>query len=206
MSRKRQDTSKDIAWLGSAARGILLEDFASGVLPLDEEVCSAGEAWEHYKELIEFALVPFSQFERQLKKHRQTLEAKDIHAMNVWSDFKKMREKHKAPTVYDNGNSIFCHSKAYDLLREDVYARRHLNFTPAAFRMTNEEYRKWDLKEFTQRIYQMERQWKFVNYLEKRREEKKQAFEASRNNAALEAIKLSTMASSKAENKKQKTS
>ena len=40
-------------------------------------------------------------------------------------------------------------------------------------RATRKEYEEWDLDIFTQRIYQTERQLKFINYLERKRVERK---------------------------------
>ena len=168
---------------------MLLDDLASGTLPIEDDVCSAKEAWDYYKDLIEFKLVPFSQFERQLRKHRETTETKEKSAQKAWSAFKEMRKQHPEPTVYDNGKKIFRHSEAYKILRDDVYAKRHHGYSPSAFRLTNDEYKKWDLDEFTQRIYQMERQWKFINYLEVKRAEKKKAVEDAREKAAYDLIK-----------------
>ena len=76
-------------------------------------------------------------------------------------------------TVYPNGLPIFRLSPAFDLLRSDVFEKRHENVTPSALRQTREEYKPWPLDVFTQRIYQMERQWKFINYLEHKRSLKK---------------------------------
>lgn len=64
----------DIKWRGSKARAILLNDLEHGVLSLDENVCTADEAWENYKSMIDFIHVPESQFKRQLAAHREQLK------------------------------------------------------------------------------------------------------------------------------------
>ena len=169
MPPKRKKEDKGVDWRNSAARDILLSDLMDETLPLDEDVCPAHEAWEHYSQMAEFQLVPYAQFEKQLKAHREQVDDKFIRAQRQWAAFKRDRSRYPVVDTYADGRRIFRHSPAYDLLRDDVYNRRHVGQNPTAFQATRPEYLEWDLGVFTQRIYQMERQWKFVNYLEKKR-------------------------------------
>ena len=189
MPEKRKKEEPGIKWRDSAAKDMLLADLAAETLPIDEDVCSAEEAWSYYKELIEFKNVPFSQFEKQLKKHREQMSAKFVRSIEQWNAFQRLREQRPEPTTYDNGRRIFRHSAAYKLLRDDVYNKRHHSMTPSAFRLTCPEYQEWGLTEFSQRIFQMERQWKFINYLEKKREDEKIKKEVARLQMATLAIK-----------------
>lgn len=190
MSGKRGHNEKGIDWKNSGARIILLNDLSDDALPIDETACPAEEAWAHYKELMEFSAVPFWQFEKQLRKHRESFKAKDARAMTLWNAYKEMRKRHNEPCTYDDGRRIFRHSEAFKSLRNDVFAGRHRGLTPAALRDEREEYREWPLDVFTQRVYQMERQWKFINYLEKKRAEKKEKEDAALLKAFEESITI----------------
>ena len=59
-----------IDWKDSVAKQILLNDLKLGVLSLDENVVSATQAWELYRDRPPFANVVFSQFKARLKDHR----------------------------------------------------------------------------------------------------------------------------------------
>ena len=74
---------------------------------------------------------------------------------------------------YGNGKRIFRVSPSQALLTTDIQTGKLLEIAPSAFRVTRDEYQEWELHLFTQRIYQAERQKKFINYLEKKRDEKK---------------------------------
>ena len=171
MSRKHEQ-SKGIPWKNSASQQILLDDLIDESLPIDEEGCSTEEAWEHYGHMPEFASVPYWQFEKQLKEHRKQVDRKYRRSMKQYAAFQRDRERYPVALNYDNGRPIFRHSEAYQQLKQDVYSGAHRGVEPSALRHSNPVYHAWGLEEFTQRIYQMERQWKFVNYLEKRRAEK----------------------------------
>ncbi len=189
MSGKRKHKEKGIDWANSAAKIIILEDLKAETLPLEESACTTEEAWNYYKGMIEFQEVPYPQFEKQLKAHREQMNLKDIRSMKQWEDFKRLRQQHPEPLTYDNGRRIFRQSAAYELLRTDVYAENHRMMTPSLFRTTRPEYKEWDLTEFSQRIFQMERQKKFVNYLEKRRDEEKKKKEEIKFKTASEMAK-----------------
>lgn len=174
MPRKRKPVDEaGINWRFSAARDIVLGDLMDEVLPLEDAVIPAQDAWEYYKDLFEFKDVPYSQFERQLEAHREQVDGKFRKSQQQWEAYQRLRSTHPVPTVYENERRIFRHSTAYPLLKGDVYSGRHRTMTPSALRDTRHEYKEWELKEFTQRIYQMERQWKFINHLENERDKKK---------------------------------
>ena len=69
--------TKNIKWRGSKAREILLDNLCKNIIPLDNIELSAEQAWQQkYSVLPPFALVPFSQFKRQLKAHREQIRKK----------------------------------------------------------------------------------------------------------------------------------
>lgn len=197
MSGKREK-EKGIPWRNSAARQTLLDDLIDESLPIDEEACSTEEAWEHYRHMPEFAFVPYSQFVKQLKDHRKQVDDGFRRAVEQYAAFRRDRERYPVATVYDDGRPIFRHSAAYQQLKKDVYSGAHHGVTPSALRLSTPVYLEWDLAEFTQRIYQMERQWKFVNYLEKKRAEKEANKKAARQ-AAHKQVVAATVAKEKAE-------
>lgn len=71
------EQKKAINWRKSEARKIIINDLDCDVLSLNNEQCTAEEAWERtYKGMVEFNHVPFSQFKARLADHRQ--QAKQI--------------------------------------------------------------------------------------------------------------------------------
>ena len=88
--------------------------------------------------------------------------------MPKWAAFKQDQSCYPVVDTYADDRQIFHHSPAYDLLHDDVYNRCHVGQNPTAFQATR-DYLEWEFGVFTQWIYQMECQWKFVNYLEKKR-------------------------------------
>jgi len=174
---KRKTQEKGIAWRNSAAKFMILEDLDEGVLPLEEEAVSTLDAWEYYKKLDEFRGVPFGQFKRQLKAHREQVGRKNDRSNKQWAAFLHDQQLFPPEKRYSNGKRIFCLSPAQKLLTIDVKAGRHHIMSPTALRSTRHEYMEWGIDIFTGRIYQAERQLKFINYLEKKRAEKKKSFQ-----------------------------
>lgn len=170
---KRRKEKKGIPWLQSPAREILLDDLHRGSLPVDKTAVSPEEAWDFYKKLSEFCDVPYSQFKRQLKAHREQVGRKVNGSVEQWVAFQTDQRRFPVQYHYANGDRIFQLSPAQAKLEEDVKNGHHNWMTPTALRATRPEYMEWPLDVFTQRIYQAVRQWKFINYLEKRRAEKK---------------------------------
>ena len=96
------------------------------------------------------------------------------HASAQWTAYQRDRALFpEENAVYPNGRHLFRLSPAHPLLTEDVRQGLHHKMTPTALRATRKEYEEWDLDIFTQRIYQTERQLKFINYLERKRVERK---------------------------------
>jgi hypothetical protein len=159
-----------VDWRKSKAKTVLLGDLLSGLLPLDAEELSAVEAWNNmYIHMPEFVAVNFDQFRDRLRDHRKQIKRRVEASGRQWTAYVHDREKYPEVTHYDNGRRVFRHSPAFRLLEEDVKAGLHRYMTPTALRASREEYMEWDLDVFTQRIYQMQRRFKFINYLEWKR-------------------------------------
>ena len=180
MSNKRTAAEKDsILWKESDAKKILITDLHTGALQIGEsgdevqEEKEIEEAWEFYQHLHEFRDVPWEQFRDQIKKHRSTVRSKVQDSCDQGEALEHDMALSPRREHYPDGQRIFRLTPAYEQLRKDVAAGLHHSMTPAALRAHRFElYGSWDLGVFSQRIYQSERQWKFMNYLEKKRKEK----------------------------------
>lgn len=165
----------NIRWLHSAAREILLEDLIKGNLDLDNSVVSAEEAWEFYKKLPEFRIVPFRQFKKQLSAHREQVGRLDTKAIPQIQAFEREQRLH--PPTFNHRSSPhkphFFMLPEYHTLREDVRQKRNIGMTPSQFRQTRTEYMQLPLtaREFKDRVYQAQRYVKYCNMLEEKREE-----------------------------------
>jgi len=164
------DDQRDVAWLHCAAREILLEDLRNGLLSVDEEETSVEEAWNYYRHFEEFLIVPFTQFKRQLKAHREQVTKLVEIAMPQELALMRDRELYPVQKVGRNGVPHFYLTEAAALLRDDVQKDLHAGLTPSAFRATRKEYSfefcGLTLEKFKQRIYQEIRYRKYCNYLE----------------------------------------
>lgn len=179
-----------IDWKKSEAKAVLVKDLMDEVLPLEENEVSAKEAWTScYINLREFANVEFEQFKRQLAAHRKQIKAKKQAANTQESAFQHDRQLYPERHAYSNGRRIFRMSPAQSLLEDDIKNKRHRGMKPSAFRATRPEFTEWELDIFRQRIYQEERRQKFINYLNWKRQEKKNAESNDEDTEALLAPK-----------------
>jgi len=166
------DDDVDVDWLRCAAREIMLEDLRTGRLSLNEEETTAEQAWQFYRSLHEFELVPFKQFKRQLKAHRAQVSKLVAISWPQEQALENDRLLHPVRTTNQNGKPLFYLTEAATVLREDIKDDVHAGMTPSQFRRTRRVYRECGLsmKEFKQRIYQEIRYRKYVNYLNQERE------------------------------------
>ena len=162
-----------INWRSSRSKKLIMEDLISGLLPYDEEECTAEEAWEHYyKHTVEFVEedVQFSQFKARLKDHRKQVTENVIRARQDDVAVSYDRSLFPRKEKNDRGELVFDLHEAKKLLRHDVKRGRHLGKSPKQLRETRDEYKEFELKIFKGRIYQEIKYQKFVRYLQERRE------------------------------------
>lgn len=179
-----------IDWKNSEAKTVLLKDLHEGVLPLEEHDVSAEDAWNTcYVNLPEFANVNFDQFKRQLKAHRKQVKEKKQGADSQEAALLHDRLLYPEKSHYTIGRRIFRMSPAAPLLQADVQNGHHHQLTPSALKASRPEYGEWELKIFTQRIYQAERRVKFINYLEWKRQQKVDANRKDDDSAEDAAVK-----------------
>jgi hypothetical protein len=142
-----------------------------GLLTLDAEELSAEDAWAVvYSEMPEFELVPFSQFKRQLKAHRTQVLKMVAHSGPQYEGFRRDQSTQQQHTHYADGRPIFAASPALPLLKADVRALQRTTINIGVLQQSRTEYSGWSRAEFTRRVYQEVRYWKFVNYLEEKRQ------------------------------------
>ena len=176
--KKRRAPRRDdwIDWKSSETKAIILHDLVNGILPLTEEGLNASEAWEqYYKHLDEVVQegVVYSQFEARLKDHRAKLGAEFRRAREEKAALEHDRALFPRQTCNHHGRLVFDMHPAKKLLRRDVLNGRHANITPSQLRELEPEYKEFDKTEFKRRLYQEIRYNKFLNYLEKKRQDKK---------------------------------
>ena len=172
-----------VDWTKCPARRIILTDLQDEVLSLEESVTSAEQAWDVYRNLPEFAGVRYEQFEDRLKDHRVQIKNRMDRAS--WEEAAFARDRQCFPRSRQEfnhrGMRVFHGSAAQPLLAEDVKNNTHETMPPHEFRNTRPEYRMFTLDEFRPRIYQEVRRQKFINHLEKKRNDKKEEQRGNRN-------------------------
>ena len=164
-----------VKWKNSDPRCILIEDLVSGILSLDNKEVSAEEAWElMYKHMAEFVDVPFDQFKARLKDHRSQVK-KDLGRAQYEEDC-LIHDRRLFPRKLTNrrGELVFDVHPAKELLRHDINAEKQLQNTPKLLWKSRPEYQEFDMNIFRNRIYQEKRRRRFLNYLQHKREEKKE--------------------------------
>ena len=159
---------KNIKWQGSEAREVLLGDLKNNMLPLDDDEYSAADAWKDvYSRMTEFEEVPFKQFERQLKAHREQVQRRLDEAKADKLRLANFRFDFPAPVTFRG-------SSTHVLLRKDVEEEMEngdgTEIPADIFQSFRPEYEAMPSREFGQRLRQ-ERQYRtFCNHLEAKRE------------------------------------
>ena len=161
MSRNDQrPVIRNIDWRSSESKELVLNDLRTGVLGLTEEETSTDEAWEYYRNTVEFVRegVGFPQFSARLADHRAQVGARVGRAQWDAASMHLDRSKHPYPSHNARGEPNFHLSPAETLLRQDVRAGLHLGLTPSHFQATRPEYSIFKKKKFKlkQRVYTLD--------------------------------------------------
>ena len=165
-----QVDDRNVKWRTCGAREILLEDLQRGILTLDEEELPAEDAWAVYSEMDEFQLVPYSQFKQQLKAHQLQVLKTVGQSAPQYAAFRRDQAIQQQHTHYADGRPIFAASPAHALLKADVRDRQQTAINIGVLHQSRPEYKEWSRSIFTRRVYQEVRYWKFVAYLEDKRQ------------------------------------
>ena len=165
-----------VDWKTSAARQVILDDLAEGILPVDATALPPREAWEEvYKNMVEFAGVPYTQFRTNLNNHRKQYRRKRENEAFDAEAVVHDRNLHPPQLLNRRGKPVFYLSDAQRRLAKDVKKKWHLKYKPCELRRKRQVYRQFELAVFRQRIYQQVRREKFENHLEEQREKKRKA-------------------------------
>jgi hypothetical protein len=173
-----------IDWKKSAAREILLEDLEPpkgwlyGVDNLDAKL-----VYDYYKHRHEeiFELVPFAQFKTRYHEAIKIASKRRSRSAEEEAMLNHDRGLHPRQTHNHRGEPVFdMDVMAKAQLSEDIQNNLHKRLTPMELWQSREVYSKYQLKIFRHRIYQYTKRVKFLNWLEKQRNEKRDEFAAKR--------------------------
>lgn len=176
--KKRKRNPKLIDWANSDARKVIHYDLQDGTLDPDTE---PEEVWETYRKLPEFNGVCWEQFERCFKRNLKAWKKKKEKVVKEEAALQHDRLLHPCNETHDTvGRLIFSRHPAMELLRSDIKCGYYplLFETPKKFWESRPEYMEFELGVFRQRIYQEKRKIRFSHWCEKKRHEKKEAYEA----------------------------
>ena len=135
-----------ISWRDSIPKAIIVEDLITGILPLDDGVMSAEEAWKMYGEMVEFkeAKVVFSQFKARLKDHRKQVEGDFGRAQEEAKKVTHDRALFPRKLTNSKGELVFDLHPAKDLLRADIEKEKHKGKKPSELWASHSEYKQFD--------------------------------------------------------------
>ena len=171
---------KYIKWKGSAAAAIIKNDLQQGMLDLEEP--PANVVWQQtYSKLAEFKDVPFEQFEKRLRDHRQQYARRFNRSQTEEILFQQDRLLNPRQYRNNRGELVIDMHDIKDMLREDMHNGVHIGKTPSELQATRPElYGLVKPEKFKERLYQEIRRLKFAAHLEAKRQKKKEAEEAAR--------------------------
>lgn len=183
-AKERKEKTKGwIDWRNHAAREILIEDLEQGGWLHAEDDVDARDVFEVYQSWHEeiFQEVPFSQFEVRYNEAIKKAEKRRARSAQELEWLKRDRLLHPRQTHNHRGEPVFdMDEKAKKQLRKDVKNKLNEVMSPSELWEMRKLYGKYKLRIFRQRIYQEVRRQKYVNYLNKKRNEKRRQFEAER--------------------------
>ncbi len=150
----QQDEPPDIKWRTSAARTIILEDLEETFLPLTELQFTTEDAWRGYRHLPELSLVPFSQFKRQLKAHREQVCVRKETLGEEEAALIQFRMMNPQQKFNNRFEPVFDMMPGKELLRQDIKDGLHLTMCLVDFRNSRPEFGCLTRKKFKERVYQ----------------------------------------------------
>jgi hypothetical protein len=159
-----------IKWFHSEAKKIIMADLEEGILDVDAP--SAKTAWDEcYSKMAEFAHVPFEQFDKRLKDHRDQYQL--LLNKSSMEEVLYQRDKlmHARQDRNNRGELVFDLHAAKLLLREDVENGEHKKMTPSDFQAKHSEYKLFKPNKFKERIYQEVRRKKYLFHLKLKQEQ-----------------------------------
>jgi len=181
MAPKKKKAKSTINWRYSDARKVIMQDLEDGII--DPENLSPEEAWKVYQHEDAFKKVPWEQFEEKFKDNcNQFLQKRQRNELEEML-YEHDKALHPRTNPRDSqGRLIFHRHAAKDLLRTDIQNGIYPQLTPSQMWHSRPEYQEFELKVFTQRIYQEIRRNKHINWANDKREEKAAEVEELRRN------------------------
>lgn len=158
-------TEKGIAWRKSAARAVLLRDLENGTLPISENYMVSEEAWKIYQTMDEFVNVPFSQFKRQLKAHRQQVHLRKERVAEEETALVEFRQMNPRKRYNNKHEPVFDMTSGKQLLRQDIKDDRHTTMTLGDLQKSRPEYACLTQLKFKDRVHQEIRRQKYFHFL-----------------------------------------
>ncbi len=178
-----REKKKDwVDWRNHAAREILRQDVERDGRLYGRDDVDATEAFDFYREnQPEFAGVPFDQFKARYDELIEIAARRRARSAKQEEYLRHDRRLHPRQSHNHRGEPVFdFDTNAKLLLRDDIKIYElHLEMSPAELWESRDVYMKYKLEIFRQRIYQEIRRNKFINYLEKKRTEKRRTFAAT---------------------------
>jgi hypothetical protein len=178
-NRKREAKQKWVDWKKHPAKEILMEDLERGGWMYGLE-WDAGVVFEVYQATHEeFKDVPFEQFEVRYNEATKTAAKRRARSAQELEWLEHDRLLHPRQSHNHRGDPVFdMDIAAKEQLRDDIKNKLHEQMTPMEFWQSREVYTKYKLDKFRPRIYQEVRRGKMLNWLEKKRTEKRTAYMA----------------------------
>lgn len=161
-----------IEWRTCNTRSMILEDLASGLVPLDTSPEDAWNAWYSHTAEVQAEQVVFDQFRERFADHVKQMNDKKVASIDEKNLFLRHRQLHPIQKRNDQGQLIFEQHKANTLLLEDVKSGKHKQMSATSLQMSRPEYQEFSLVTFRGRIPQMVRHIKYLNWLDDDRKQK----------------------------------
>lgn len=181
-NRKRQAKSGWVDWKKHPARETLMEDLEPGGWLYETEF-EASFVFDIYKYTVAefFEEIPFEQFEVRYNDATKMAAKRRARSAQEAEWLEKDRRLHPRQSHNHRGEPVFdMDIAAKAQLRDDVQNNLHLRMTPMELWEHREVYAKYKLDIFRPRIYQEVRRVKMVNWLEKKRTEKRTEYTAKK--------------------------
>ena len=168
-----------IDWLKCETKQIILEDLASGLIPLDADPEKAWENWHSKLPVVQIERAVEDQFVERFKGHVKQMTKKKKKSMKDLEDFRRHRELHPIKKRNERGKLIFEQHPACKRLAKDVKKGNHKRMTPAELcEKRSVHHIDFSLDEFRPRICQEVRRQKFIRCLNDKREQKQEKRQA----------------------------
>lgn len=172
--RRRQAKALWVDWKNHVAREILMKDLERGGWLYGLEM-DARDVFDFYKIIHEeFNDVQFDQFEVRYNEATKMAAKRRARSAQEEAWLERDRLLHPRQTHNHRGEPVFdMDIAAKTQLRDDVKDKLHKRMTPKELWEHREVYAKYKLDKFRPHIYQEVRRVKMVNWLEKKRNEKR---------------------------------